>query len=134
MMPDRKSPIRGTAFACLVLWPAFAATPARHVVDAPAGKIEGQRDGKMLVFKGISYALAPVGQARWKPPVRISRWAEVRKATEFGPACYQPTVAVQTIYTRGALPMSEDCLTLNIWAPAEVHDAPVFFWIYGGAL
>jgi para-nitrobenzyl esterase len=30
--------------------------------------------------------------------------------------------------------MSEDCLTLNIWAPADARNAPVFFWIYGGAL
>ena len=32
------------------------------------------------------------------------------------------------------MPTSEDCLTLNIWAPANAHNAPVFFWIYGGAL
>jgi para-nitrobenzyl esterase len=30
--------------------------------------------------------------------------------------------------------MSEDCLSLNVWAPAKAHNAPVFFWIYGGAL
>ena len=30
--------------------------------------------------------------------------------------------------------MSEDCLTLNIWAPADARHAPVFFWIHGGAL
>jgi para-nitrobenzyl esterase len=30
--------------------------------------------------------------------------------------------------------MSEDCLTLNIWTPREARNAPVFFWIYGGAL
>ena len=30
--------------------------------------------------------------------------------------------------------MSEDCLTLNVWAPADARNAPVFFWIYGGAL
>jgi para-nitrobenzyl esterase len=30
--------------------------------------------------------------------------------------------------------MSEDCLTLNIWAAADAHNAPVFVWIYGGAL
>jgi len=30
--------------------------------------------------------------------------------------------------------MSEDCLTLNIWAPAKASKAPVFFWIHGGAL
>jgi para-nitrobenzyl esterase len=32
------------------------------------------------------------------------------------------------------MPMSEDCLTLNIWAPVDARNAPVFFWIYGGAL
>ena len=30
--------------------------------------------------------------------------------------------------------MSEDCLTLNVWTPASARQAPVFFWIYGGAL
>ncbi len=30
--------------------------------------------------------------------------------------------------------MSEDCLTLNIWTPIDARNAPVFFWIYGGAL
>ncbi len=30
--------------------------------------------------------------------------------------------------------MSEDCLTLNIWTPADAHNAPVFFWIHGGSL
>ena len=29
-------------------------------------------------------------------------------------------------------PMDEDCLTLNIWAPAKAEKAPVFIWIYGG--
>ena len=64
----------------------------------------------------------------------MPRWADVRKATEFGPACFQPTVTAQTVYTRGPLPMSEDCLTLNIWSPEGARNAPVFFWIYGGAL
>ena len=32
------------------------------------------------------------------------------------------------------MPMSEDCLTLNIWAPNGARNAPVFFWIHGGAL
>ncbi len=31
--------------------------------------------------------------------------------------------------------MSEDCLTLNIWAPPNARkDAPVFVWIHGGSL
>jgi len=142
MMRHRHLPI---CAALVVLWTAFTAlaseqapdstTPKRGpIVDAPAGKIEGQMDGKLRVFKGIPYALPPVGQARWKPPSPMPKWAEVRKATDFGPACYQPKITVQTVYTRDPLPMSEDCLTLNIWAPAEARNAPVFFWIYGGAL
>jgi para-nitrobenzyl esterase len=139
MMLYRHLPRLGGVFVCLVLWTAFAAAPpapAKNgpIVDAPAGRIEGQSDGKLRVFKGIPYALPPAGPARWKPPSPMPRWAEVRKATEFGPACYQPAVKVQTVYTRDALPMSEDCLTLNIWAPADARKAPVFFWIYGGAL
>jgi len=115
---------------------AAASEQAKHgpVVDAPAGKIEGQMDGKLRVFKGIPFAAPPVGQARWKPPSPMPRWAGIRKATEFGPACYQPTVTIRTVYSRDPLPMSEDCLTLNIWVPADARNAPVFFWIYGGAL
>ena len=127
MMIDRDSTMR-VALACLILWPVLAAAPPkRPIVEAPAGKVEGQQDGKIRVFKGIPYASPPVGQARWKPPAPMSRWTEVRQATEFGPACYQPSAAVQTVYTRGPLPMNEDCLTLNIWTPAGTRNAPVFF-------
>jgi para-nitrobenzyl esterase len=120
----------------LLVLSAACAVAAEHgpVVDAPAGKVEGQMDGALRVFKGIPFALPPVGEARWRPPSAMPRWADVRKAEEFGAACYQPTVTVQTVYSRGPLPMSEDCLTLNIWAPAGARNAPVFVWIYGGAL
>ena len=39
-----------------------------------------------------------------------------------------------SIYVWDLRPMSEDCLSLNIWAPAGARNAPVFFWIHGGAL
>ena len=64
----------------------------------------------------------------------MPRWEGVRKATEFGPACLQPKPQLSNIYTRDPMPMSEDCLTLNIWTPINARNAPVFFWIYGGAL
>ena len=131
MIRELLLPIGFVGMMCLAVWPACAAAP---IVEAPAGKIEGQLDGKLRVFKGIPYALPPAGTERWKPPSPMPRWAGVRKATEFGPACYQPTVTVKTVYTRDPLPMDEDCLTLNIWAPSDARRAPVFFWIYGGAL
>jgi para-nitrobenzyl esterase len=64
----------------------------------------------------------------------MPRWTGVRKAIDFGPACFQPKPQLSNIYAGNPMPMSEDCLSLNIWEPAGVRNAPVFFWIYGGAL
>jgi para-nitrobenzyl esterase len=104
------------------------------IVNPPAGTVEGQMEGDLRVFKGIPYALPPVGAARWRPPSPVPPWAGVREATEFGPVCLQPQNATASIYAWIPAPMSEDCLTLNIWAPANARNAPVFFWIHGGAL
>lgn len=104
------------------------------IVNAPAGSVEGLSQGKLHVFKGIPYALPPVGAARWKPPSPMPAWTGVRKATAFGPVCFQPKPTLSNIYVGKPLPMSEDCLTLNIWTPSGARNAPVFFWIYGGAL
>jgi para-nitrobenzyl esterase len=86
------------------------------------------------VFKGVPYAQAPVGAARWKPPRPFAKWNGVRKATEFGPSCFQPPVPADNIYADDVGPMSEDCLSLNIWTPKAAKHAPVFVWIHGGAL
>ena len=104
------------------------------IVRAPAGTVEGQSEGKLRVFKGIPFALPPVGLARWKPPSPMPQWAGIKKTTEYGAACWQPKPTLSTIYTRNPMPMSEDCLTLNIWTPMHADNAPVLFWIYGGAL
>ncbi|MGN6517050.1 MAG: carboxylesterase/lipase family protein [Rhizomicrobium sp.] len=113
--------------------PAFAAKAP--IVNAPAGAMRGTTEGNLDVFKGIAYAQPPVGALRWKPPVPLPRWSGTRDATAFGPACIQPESKTPSVYSPAApLPMSEDCLSLNIWAPAHARNAPVFFWIYGGAL
>lgn len=104
------------------------------IVNAPAGKMEGLQEGDLRVFKGIPYALPPVGSRRWRPPSPMPRWAGIRKATEFGPICFQPVSPSPSIYSWTPAPMSEDCLTLNIWVPTGARKAPVFFWIHGGAL
>ena len=48
--------------------------------------------------------------------------------------CVQPRPQPGSIYSWDLRPMSEDCLSLNIWAPTGARNAPVFFWIHGGAL
>ncbi|MBW4053228.1 MAG: carboxylesterase family protein [Proteobacteria bacterium] len=113
---------------------ALARAERRVIVNPPAGRMQGSLEGNLRVFKGIPYARPPVGPLRWRPPVALARWGGVRKVTAFGPACFQPKNTLASVYVEEPVPMSEDCLTLNIWAPADARNAPVFFWIYGGAL
>ncbi len=108
--------------------------PSAPVVDTAAGRLEGLADGSLNVFKGIPYAAPPVGHLRWKPPAPMPKWSGIRQATQFGDACLQPKPTLSNLYEGKPVPMSEDCLTLNIWAPKDSRNAPVFFWIYGGAL
>lgn len=114
--------------------PASSSSAEGAVVDAPAGQVRGSSEGSLRVFRGIPYAQPPVGQARWKPPEALPRWTGVRSALEFGPACPQPGPLYSNIYSSDISPFSEDCLSLNIWAPADASDAPVMVWIHGGAL
>jgi para-nitrobenzyl esterase len=112
--------------------PGMAATPP--VVNAPAGKLQGATVGQVHSFMGIPYALPPVGALRWQPPLPAKKWKGVREATQFGSACIQPKGRPDSIYFWSLPSTSEDCLSLNIWAPADARNAPVFFWIHGGAL
>ena len=112
---------------------AAAAAAPDPVVAAPAGTVSGVREGDMHVFRAVPYALPPIGPRRWRPPAPMPRWNGVRPAREDGVACMQPGMAPGP-YARGPLRMSEDCLTLDITAPANARRAPVMIWIHGGTL
>lgn len=121
--------------AATVLCGAHAVAADAPMVDAPAGALRGEALDGVNAFRGIPYAQPPVGPQRWRPPVAAARWDGVRDATRFGPACHQPPPRPGSIYSPAeALPTSEDCLSLNVWAPADAQDAPVFVWIHGGSL
>ncbi|MBE1527156.1 para-nitrobenzyl esterase [Sphingopyxis sp. OAS728] len=120
-----------SAAGLLMAAPAVAASP---MVEAPAGTVEGKTVGKIREFKGIPFAQPPVGPLRWKAPLPLPAWQGVRKAQSFGAACIQPRPAAVHIYANPPAKISEDCLTLNIWAPENATGAPVIVWIHGGAL
>lgn len=110
-----------------------AAGDTAPVVKAPAGTVAGVRDGEADVFRAIPYALPPLGARRWQPPIAMPQWTGVRSAKTVGLPCMQPAMAAGP-YDRGPQPMSEDCLTLDVTAPANAHNAPVMVWIHGGTL
>src|SRR5690606_32868968 len=112
---------------------ASAAAAEGPLAATSAGQVQGVREPGLRVFKGIPYAAAPVGARRWQPPAPVPAWQGVRDASEFGPGCVQPGTRAQTIYTVDVGPTSEDCLSLNVWAPEDARGLPVFVWIHGGA-
>ena len=113
-------------------WSA-AAWAAEVDVLTRSGVVAGQVDGGIEAFKGIPFAAPPVGPLRWRPPAAPAAWADKRDATADGPACAQ-VVYPDGRYNGGgyAGPTSEDCLSLNVWAPAGARRAPVMVWIFGG--
>jgi len=114
----------------LVFLPGMAGGDAAPVVHVADGALLGRATGDpgVQAFMGIPYAAPPVGPLRWRPPQPPLPWSGVRDATRAGPACMQwqrPGVA--------AIP-SEDCLSLNVWAPIR-HDGPplpVMVFVHGG--
>ncbi len=129
--------MRGAPLA-VVLWGCASVAPvgavSDPVVQAPGGVVRGREVGEILAFKGIPYAAPPVGELRWRPPQPAQAWTGVRDASDFGPACVQPTSRTRHIYSVDLGPTSEDCLSLNVWTPDVSGRAPVFVWIHGGSL
>jgi para-nitrobenzyl esterase len=98
-------------------------------VKLDSGQVSGipGQSPEVQVFKGIPFAAPPVGDLRWKPPQPVAHWDGVKKADQFGPRCMQ---AAQP----NSQPVSEDCLTLNVWTAAQraSERRPVIVWSYGG--
>ena len=93
------------------------------------GAVEGVQAQGIRVFKGVPFAAPPIGGLRWREPQPAAGWRGLRKADTFKPACMQTGVSMP-----GETPpqTSEDCLYLNVWAPARAKTLPVIVWIYGG--
>ncbi|KAK6510241.1 hypothetical protein TWF481_004957 [Arthrobotrys musiformis] len=79
-------------------------------------------------FLGVPYARPPVGDLRFRPPQHLNTKRNI-EAKQYGNWCYG------TGRENTGMPMSEDCLTLNIVRPANTRQnakLPVAVWIHGG--
>ena len=105
------------------------------IVSTTYGKLEGESNSDLCVFKAIPFAAPPVGARRWAAPEKPARWQGTRDARKFG------GVAPQNSIANGALAamvvdgeQTEDCLYLNVWTPrCDNARRPVMVWIHGGA-
>lgn len=116
-----------------------------RVVEVENGTVRGlpAADPRITSFKGIPFAAPPVGTNRWRAPQPAEDWDGVLEALEFAPISMQATPGLDkdNIYSREwavdpDIPMSEDCLYLNVWTPARSTDEklPVYVWYFGGGL
>jgi len=109
---------------------AIMAAPVFAQVKTDAGVVEGTTNpAGVRAFLGVPYAAPPVGALRWQAPQPVAPWTGVKQAATFGARCMQGSIFGDMVFRDQ---MSEDCLYLNVWAPASAAKLPVMVWIYGG--
>ncbi len=166
---DKKFYVRALSWLCLVAVFALiylvSQPPVRYapavvgknggvtdVIHIPQGDLTGlfTEDGAVEVYAGIPYAEPPVGDLRWKEPVKDSGWDGVLAADTFqamsmqdpGSELYASIIHIAgyhdykiSLFDNYTSPISEDSLYLNVWKPqGDVSNLPVIVYIHGGSL
>ncbi|XP_011185054.2 uncharacterized protein LOC105213718 [Zeugodacus cucurbitae] len=128
-------------FAILVLfaWSDFTSARVSEVlkVQLPHGGVlvgrhwTSHKGRNVRAFMGVPYALPPVGNLRFKPPVPYGSWSGERLAIKDAPPCIQRDPLTRQTEIVG----SEDCLYLNVYTPEKPRSSkplPVMVNIHGG--
>ena len=115
-------------------------TAGNPIVKVDGGSLIGERqDDGTIVYKGVPFAAPPIGELREKPLQSVQPWDGIKVCDRFPAAAMQPAfdrsdpLYYREFYAEGDPVYSDDCMYLNIWAPAKSEKAPVAVWIHGGA-
>ncbi len=124
---SRRAFLKGASQAAIALpisrlYSLASVTPI--TLRTPLGPLHGEESGDVRVFRGVPFAEPPVGTLRFRPTVPARPWTSPRDATRYAAAAVQSN--------ESSLAQSEDCLYLNVWAPAAKGSYPVYVWIHGG--
>jgi para-nitrobenzyl esterase len=89
----------------------------------------------LKAYFGIPFAAPPIRENRWRAPQPVVPWQGVLTANRLPPECVQSLRSSNINHYFGEEAATEDCLYLNLWAPASAKPGgrlPVVVWIYGG--
>jgi len=102
-----------------------------------SGRVEGDAQHGVHVFRGIPYAQPPRDALRWRAPEPARPWRGTRSARTYGPAAPQIGPVGRLVRLLIGAPegrQDQNCLSLNVWTPAcDRRARPVMVWIHGGA-
>ena len=116
-------PIISTLLLFGVLSSISAQIVEKPVPGDPVAIDSGSVSGKVLAsgvkaYFGIPYVAPPVRENRWREPQPVKVWKGVYNADRMMPECIQPLRNHNINHYFGEEATSEDCLYLNLWAPA----------------
>ena len=120
-------------------------------INTTAGAIRGLDTCGVARYLAVPYGESTAGAGRFRLPQPKRPWTGVRDVLEFGPIAPQADFRIggsdrgdrmiASLNPRGggpieAGPISEDCLSLNVWTPSpklNSEPVPVMVWLHGGA-
>ncbi len=119
---------------------AWSAAASERVAETTSGKIRGVTIDGIAAFKGIPYGASTAGGNRFMPPQKPAPWGGVRDSVNWAghaPQAFfgkrRPEVS-HLAPPPDTVPVSEDCLTINLWTPGlDASKRPVMVWFHGGA-
>ncbi len=111
-------------------------SPSPAPVTTTTGNVSGVADRGVISFKGMPYGEDTGGQNRFLPPRPKTPWPDTLHADHYGADGIQargPKPKAGATTNNFDLPVSEDCLCLNVWTKAtDNRRRPVMVWLHGG--